>query len=372
MRVCRYVLSAALIIPAIMVAPTISSAQIAVSLNINIEPPELPVYDQAEIPGPGYLWTPGYWAYGPEGYFWVPGTWVEPPTVGMLWTPGYWGFRDGYYAWNDGYWGPHIGFYGGVNYGFGYVGVGYLGGAWRGGVFKYNTAVTNIGGARITTVYNETIVNNTTVTNVSFNGGARGTTARPNVEEQAAARENHVPPTAAQTQHVTAASTNRSLLASVNQGKPAVAATSKPGEFSGRGVIAARTAGADARGATNAALPGKTNTERSNSEAVHPTASTTPSSAPAKEGSTPKGAAAKTDRSDVHGATNTAPVSKPSTAHVNTEAVHRTASAPSPAPKTSAPKAPAARTAAPSAPKPSQARAPVKSHGAPPKKAEKS
>ena len=106
-------------------------------------PPELPVYEQPSIPAPGYLWTPGYWASGPNGYFWVPGTWVQPPAVGVLWTPGYWGWRDGIYVWNAGYWGPHIGFYGGVNYGFGYVGVGYEGGHWENGVFAYNRTVSN-------------------------------------------------------------------------------------------------------------------------------------------------------------------------------------------------------------------------------------
>ena len=61
-------------------------------------------------------------------------TWVSPPAVGVLWTPGYWGWVDGVYLWHAGYWGPHIGFYGGVNYGFGYGGVGCQGGYWRGGV----------------------------------------------------------------------------------------------------------------------------------------------------------------------------------------------------------------------------------------------
>ena len=103
---------------------------------------------QPEIPAPGYIWTPGYWAYGPDGYFWVPGTWVEPPSVGLLWTPGYWGWHDGSYGWNAGYWGPHIGFYGGVNYGYGYGGVGYEGGRWNNGVFAYNRTVNNFGGSR--------------------------------------------------------------------------------------------------------------------------------------------------------------------------------------------------------------------------------
>ena len=47
-------------------------------------------------------------------------------------------------------------------------------------------------------------------------------------------------PTTTQTQHVEAASTNHSLLASVNHGKPAIAATSKSGDFSGHGVVGAK------------------------------------------------------------------------------------------------------------------------------------
>ena len=80
-----------------------SFAQFAVS--VVIAPPALPVYVQPVAPDAGYLWTPGYWAYGGEGYFWVPGTWVQPPTVGLLWTPGYWGWGGNAFAWNGGYWG---------------------------------------------------------------------------------------------------------------------------------------------------------------------------------------------------------------------------------------------------------------------------
>jgi hypothetical protein len=216
--------------------PSVLSAQL-VDITVAIAPPELPVYDQPEIPGPGYIWTPGFWAYGPDGYYWVPGTWVEPPTVGLLWTPGYWGWRDGLYAWHAGYWGPHVGYYGGINYGFGYVGSGYEGGYWRDGVFSYNTTVNNFGSMHITNVYNKTVVNNVAVTRVSFNGGTGGTIARPTAQEETWAHEQHIPPTTTQTQHVQAASANRSLYASVNHGKPAIAATSKPGDFSGHGVV---------------------------------------------------------------------------------------------------------------------------------------
>src|SRR5579863_2580984 len=106
---------------ATLAVPAPSFAQFGVS--ITIAPPMLPVYEQPVIPGNGYLWTPGYWGWNPDysDYYWVPGTWVQPPEVGVLWTPGYWGGGGGAFLWNAGYWGPHIGFYGGVNYGFGYT-----------------------------------------------------------------------------------------------------------------------------------------------------------------------------------------------------------------------------------------------------------
>jgi len=233
------------LLPALaVISPAPSVAQI---VSITIAPPVLPVYVQPPIPEPGYIWTPGYWAYGPQAYFWVPGTWVQPPVVGVLWTPGYWGWRDGIYVWNAGYWGPHIGFYGGVNYGFGYGGVGYEGGAWRGGVFSYNRSVNNFGSVNITNVYNKTVIVNNNASRVAFNGGTGGIAARPTPLEEAAMHEQHTPPTAAQTQHEHTASTNRENLASVNHGAPAIAATSKPGEFSGKGVVRASGAAPPAR-----------------------------------------------------------------------------------------------------------------------------
>jgi hypothetical protein len=215
-----------------------SYAQVICTGNAS-PPPELPVYDQPPIPDPGYIWTPGYWSGGPLGYFWVPGTWVEPPSVGLLWTPGYWGFRDGIYVWNAGYWGPHVGFYGGVDYGFGYGGDGYLGGRWVNGAFAYNQTVNNFGSVRINNVYEENVTINN-VTRISFNGGPGGTTVRPTPAQEAVAREQHIAADPAQIQHERTAAANKDLLASENHGRPAIAATAKPGEFSGKGVVAAR------------------------------------------------------------------------------------------------------------------------------------
>ncbi len=204
-------------------------AQASVFISVGFAPPALPVYEQPPLPAPGYLWTPGYWAYGDAGYYWVPGVWVQPPSVGVLWTPGYWGLVGGAYGWHAGYWGPHIGFYGGVNYGFGYGGVGFCGGEWRGGVFAYNRAVANFGGVHVTNVYEDrTIVNRTTIINnnhVSFNGGA-GIQAHASAEEMRASNEHHFEPTSNQTEHQNFAARDRSQLASVNNGRPSTTATS--------------------------------------------------------------------------------------------------------------------------------------------------
>ncbi len=246
LRIAKYVFLFFIAL-AILAIPATTSAQIAVGISVHIGPPALPVYAQPICPGAGYLWTPGYWAYGPDGYFWVPGTWVMAPTPGLLWTPGYWGWGSGVYAWHGGYWGPHVGFYGGINYGFGYGGVGFVGGEWRGGVFHYNTAVMHVDTTVIHTTYvNRTVINNTTVNRASFNGGEGGVNAQPTAAERAAENEHHTPATSLQTQHEQAAQSDKSMLASANHGKPAVAATARPGEFHGTGVVAAHSAGGNA------------------------------------------------------------------------------------------------------------------------------
>jgi hypothetical protein len=227
-------------------------AQIGFGLSITFGPPALPVYVQPPCPAAGYIWVPGYWAYDPGygDYYWVPGTWVLAPAVGLLWTPGYWGWSGASFIFHEGYWGPVVGFYGGINYGFGYAGEGYQGGRWQNGQFYYNRTVNNINVTNVRNVYNEQVTN-ITVNRVSYNGGNGGITARPSGQDEAAARERHVPPVAAQTQQVQAARSNQQLRASVNHGKPPIAATPKPGAFNESGVVAAKEAGAPYKPATN-------------------------------------------------------------------------------------------------------------------------
>jgi hypothetical protein len=215
---------------------------VEVALTVNVAPPPLPVYEQPPLPAAGYIWVPGYWSYGPEGYFWVPGTWVLPPDPDLVWTPGYWEFSDGAYLWRSGYWGPEVGFYGGIVYGFGYFGHGYDGGYWRDHQFYYNRAVNNVSNTNVTNVYSKTVVNNTTINHISYNGGPGGVGARPTPQEQAAGHQPRHAATSEQTAQVAGARNQHELLASVNQGHPAIAATPKPNTFSGPGVVASPSA----------------------------------------------------------------------------------------------------------------------------------
>jgi hypothetical protein len=228
-----------------LVLLSMSAAAFArIGVVISVAPPPIPIYEQPICPGDGYLWTPGYWAWDDDidDYYWAPGTWVEAPEVGFLWTPPYWGWGGESFIFHEGYWGPQIGFYGGINYGFGYFGVGFEGGRWDNGHFFYNRAVMNVNVTEIHNVY-ETRVTINNNNHVSFNGGNGGIDRRPTAQEEAAERERHVAPVAAQTEHLRAARANPEQRASQNRGKPAVAATPRPGDFKDRGVVQAREAG---------------------------------------------------------------------------------------------------------------------------------
>jgi hypothetical protein len=211
----------------LLVATWPALAQVRVSITVG--PPPLPVYEQPLCPGDGYLWTPGYWAWDnvTGGYYWVPGTWITPPEVGLLWTPGYWAWQNTAFVFVRGYWGPVIGFYGGINYGFGYPGHGYYGGRWTGGHFFYNRSVANV---NVTVVHN-TYVENVTVersaNRVSYNG-KDGIAARPTAPEVAAGKEKHVAATQVQAQHVQHARSTPELYAAQNKGKPPVPAMARP------------------------------------------------------------------------------------------------------------------------------------------------
>jgi WXXGXW repeat (2 copies) len=223
--------------PLIITTPIAATAQIGAVITYALPPPVLPVYAQPPMPEDGYIWTPGYWQWAaPAGYYWIPGTWIMPPAANVLWTPPYWGWSDGLYLFHAGYWGPHVGFYGGVNYGYGYGGSGFQGGRWEGGHFAYNQSVNNFGSVRVTNAYRQNVtVNN--ATRISYTGGTGGIKAEPTAADREAEHDTHLPVTPEQSRHFTAAAGHPGLVAAHNNGRPAIAATARPAQFQGPGVV---------------------------------------------------------------------------------------------------------------------------------------
>ena len=224
--------SARWLLLALLLCAIPASSYAGVFISVGFAPPVLPVYEQPPCPQPGLMWTPGYWAYGPDGYYWVPGAWVPAPYEGALWTPGYWGWSGGLYVFHEGYWGRHVGYYGGVNYGFGYMGIGFVGGEWRGHEFAYNRAVMRVDERFVHTTYvDREVVNRYTVvrdSRVAYSGGPGGIRHDPSPEERVAEHEQHVAKTSFQAQHENTFKSDRTAYAKNNGGHPQNLAVSRP------------------------------------------------------------------------------------------------------------------------------------------------
>ncbi len=163
-------------------------------------PPDLPDYAQPSASDDSYLWTPGSWYYSSakSDYYWVPGEWVVPPLADWLWTPPYWGYNGTRYEWHVGYWSTSVGFYGGIDYGFGYTGSG------------YDRSKRNI----------------TSANRVSYNGGPHGVQKTRAPLELVAERDRH-PALSAQMHLVRDAKNNREQYSRVNHGRPQTVVVAK-------------------------------------------------------------------------------------------------------------------------------------------------
>jgi hypothetical protein len=194
-----------------------------------------------------------------------------------------------------------VGFYGGVNYGFGYGGSGYQGGRWNGRVFNYNTTVNNVDRTVIRNVYTVKVVNNVNVTRVSYNGGPNGMKAEPTAAQQREQQVKHLEPTATQVEHEVKAQKTPTQKASVNHGAPQVAATDKAADFTSPRVANARNkATVDAPDQRkDAPAPGVKAPTATEPEAADPKAAQTSASARTEkraEKRAEKGAAARAEQ----------------------------------------------------------------------------
>lgn len=165
-------------------------------------PPPLPEENQPTLPEDGSLWTPGYWYWRDQGYVWIPGVWSRPPRIGFLWTPAYWGVAGTLFVFHPGHWGSTVGFYGGVNYGYGYFGTGYTGGHWVGNSFAYNSAVNHVDPAVAHHLYAQSVPGQASRGVVSY-------TARPRNGDSAHAVSQHRSPAGAANRTATMSAADR-------------------------------------------------------------------------------------------------------------------------------------------------------------------
>ena len=236
MRVLLCASTAALILTAApvgcfaLVAP--AQARTNVEFTASAAPPPLPSYSQSTLPGPGFLWIPGYWALGGDGYYWTPGYWARPPAADLFWTPGYWAWNASNhdYVFHSGYCAPTVGYYGGIDYRFGYSGQGYHGGFWRNDQFVYNRAVNDLGNVHVATYANQVFA---PAKHISYNGGTGGTAARPTPAQIAAMRGRHIGPTHTQILNQETASRIPSQRNSENKGAPPIGGLARANDFRG-------------------------------------------------------------------------------------------------------------------------------------------
>jgi len=71
---------------------------------VRVAPP-VPRYAVVGVaPGPGFVWTDGYWDWRGGNWFWVGGAWRRPPRAGAVWVPARWVPAGGRYRLVRGYW----------------------------------------------------------------------------------------------------------------------------------------------------------------------------------------------------------------------------------------------------------------------------
>jgi hypothetical protein len=66
--------------------------------GVNFGPPPPHVFGPVgAAPGPGWVWTDGYYDWGGGNWMWRPGRWARPPRQGYVWRgPTYERYRNGY------------------------------------------------------------------------------------------------------------------------------------------------------------------------------------------------------------------------------------------------------------------------------------
>jgi YXWGXW repeat-containing protein len=68
-------------------------------------PPPPPRYGVVGFaPGPGYIWTDGYWDRRGSQWVWIGGRWLRPPRPHAVWVAGGWRQERRGWRFHRGYW----------------------------------------------------------------------------------------------------------------------------------------------------------------------------------------------------------------------------------------------------------------------------
>lgn len=86
--------------PIAAVAAPLAGAEIVVQQA----PPPPREETRPPMPGPGYVWCAGHWAWQGGAHVWVPGRWVVPPRRSAEWIPPHWQHTPGGWRFVPGHW----------------------------------------------------------------------------------------------------------------------------------------------------------------------------------------------------------------------------------------------------------------------------
>ena len=101
-QVARVLTSA--IVFTVMIATSSACAAPRGRVYVRVGPPA-PVVERVVVaPGPGYVWTPGFYRWDGRAYAWVPGRYVLPPRARAVWVPGHWTRERHGWFWVEGHW----------------------------------------------------------------------------------------------------------------------------------------------------------------------------------------------------------------------------------------------------------------------------
>lgn len=75
------------------------------SAGVVVGPPPPPLYGPVGYaPGPGYVWTDGFYDLRGGRWVWVGGRWARPPRPNYVWVKPYWEQRGRAYRFHQGHW----------------------------------------------------------------------------------------------------------------------------------------------------------------------------------------------------------------------------------------------------------------------------